>query len=237
MAHEAEIRQMTTDALAQKCAQETAFYFNGRESDSAYCFELFRRAISAREETAWRVLMAQYEPLVAKWVNKWADQHPDFPLVGEEKEDFIAEAFVRFWKHFTPEKLSRSQSLDAVLKYLKMCVHGAISDTWRKLRHTQFDQQIEAMQEGQEPEPAEPEPTPEDLFQSNEFWQLIRKKSKDEKEYTVIFASFNLALSPREILAEYPGKFRDIKEIYQHKANMLERLERDADLKEFARWR
>jgi hypothetical protein len=51
-----------------------------------------------------------------------------------------------------------------------------------------------------------------------------------------VYASFHLALSPREILAEFPDEFRDIKEIYQYKANLLERLERDADIKEFA-WR
>lgn len=237
MSHEIEVQQMTTDALAQKCAQETSFYFNGRESDSAYCFELFRRAIAGHDEMAWQVLMAQYQPLVAKWVSKWANKHPDSALAGEDQEDFIAEAFVRFWRHFTPEKLGKSQTLEAVLKYLKLCVHGAISDKWRKMRHAQFEQSIEDTEEGKDPEPAEPDPTPEALLQNNEFWQLIRKKSKDEKEYIVIYASFSLALSPREILVEYPGTFRDIKEVYQHKANVLERFERDADLREFARWR
>ena len=84
--------------------------------------------------------MAQYEPSVAKWVNLWANKHPDFPLPDEEIEDFIAQAFVRFWKNFTPDKFRKLQSLEAVLKYLKLCVHGAISDTWRKMGHTQFDQ-------------------------------------------------------------------------------------------------
>ena len=138
MAHEVEIRQMTTDTLAPKCAQETTFYFTGQESDCAYWFALFRRAISARKEVSWRVRMAQYEPLVARWVNEWANKHPDFPLVCVEKEDFI------------------------------------------------------------------------------------------------LYGSFSLALSPHEIRAEHPGQSRDIKEIYQYRANVLER---DADVKEFARWR
>jgi hypothetical protein len=57
--------------------------------------------------------------------------------------------------------------------------------------------------------------TPEDHLQHDEFWQLIKRKSNNPQEYTVVYASFSLALSPREILAEYPGLFRDIKEIYQ----------------------
>lgn len=236
MSHEMEVRQMTTDALATKCAQETSLYFNGRNSDSTYCFELFRRAVFGRDDTAWTVLMVQYEPLVARWVGKWTSRHADFRLAGTEEEDFVAEAFARFWKYFTPEKFVKSQSLDAVLKYLKLCVHGAISDAWRKSRHSQFDQPLEDSAENKEAEPAEPEPTPEERLQKDEFWQLIRKKSKDDKEYLVLYASFSLALSPREILAEYPGEFRDIKEIYQHKANLLERLQRDTDIREFARW-
>jgi hypothetical protein len=52
-----------------------------------------------------------------------------------------------------------------------------------------------------------------------------------------VYASFQLALSPRDILAEYPNEFGSIKEIYQHKANFLERLGRDDEFKEFARRR
>jgi RNA polymerase sigma factor (sigma-70 family) len=226
---------MPVDDLAQQCAQETNLYLTHKDSDSSYCFELFRRAISERDDSAWRALITQYKPSVEKWVNKWVNQHPGFSLASEEEEDFVAEAFERFWKHFTPEKFSRSQGLDAVLKYLKMCVHGATSDMGRKMRYRQFDQPLEGTEEG-DPDSVEPEPTPEDLLQKDEFWQLIKSKSKDEKEYIVIYASFNLALTPREIFVEYPGEFRDIKEIYQYKANLLERLERDADFKEFARW-
>jgi hypothetical protein len=89
----------------------------------------------------------------------------------------------------------------------------------------------------EEQEFSQPESTPEDLLQNDEFWQLIKKKLKDPKEYTVLYASFSLALSPREILAEYPSLFRNIKEIYQYKANLLARLERDDEIKEFARGR
>ena len=74
---------------------------------------------------------------------------------------------------------------------------------------------------------------PEDIMQADEFWQIIRKKSRNLQEYIVVYASFSLDLSPREILAEYPGVFSDIKEIYQHKANLLDRLERDEEIKNF----
>lgn len=231
MSHEIKLQQMSVADLAQKCAQETNLYFTHHDYDSSYCFELFRRAIRNNDERALELIIIQYQPLVARWVDRWMAKHPDFPLANEEAQDFIAQAFERFWISFTPAKFDKSQSLAAVLRYLQMCVNGAITDAWRKSRRIQLEQEPR----DEEQELSEPESTPEELLQRDEFWQLIKKKSKDPKEYTVVYASFSLALSPREILAEYPGLFSDIKEIYQLKANLLDRLERDEEMKDFSR--
>ena len=233
MSDENELQNMPVGDLAQRCARETDLYFAHHDSDSIYCFELFRRAIRNNDEHALGVVFVQYQPLVARWVDRWMSKHPDFPLVHDEAQDFIAQAFERFWFSFTPAKLEKSRSIADVLKYLQMCVHGAIMDAWRKLRHRQLEQELG----DEEQEFSEPAPTPEELLQKDEFWQLIRKKCKEQEEYMVIYASFSLALSPREILAEYPGVFQDVKEIYQRKANLLERLERDDEFKDFARRR
>ena len=231
MSHENDLQHLPVGDLAHKCAQETNLYFTHQDYDSSYCFELFRRAIQNKDERALEVVIIQYQPLVARWVERWMAKHPDFSLTNEEDQDFIAQAFERFWISFTPVKFEKSQGLAAVLRYLQMCVNGAITDTWRKLRRIQLEQEPR----DEEQEYSEHGSTPEDLFQIDEFWELIKKKSKDPKEYTVLYASFSLALSPREILAEYPGLFSDIKEIYQHKANLLNRLERDEEIKDFAR--
>lgn len=231
MSEEINLQQMSVDDLAQRCAQETDLFFGHHDSDSSFCFELFRRAIGNNDERALAVVIVQYQPLVARWVDRWMGKHPDFPLVNHEVQDFIAQAFERFWMSFTPAKFEKSRNIAEILKYLQMCVHGAITDAWRKLRHLQLEQELG----DEEQEFSEPAPTPEDLLQKDEFWQLVKKKSKDPREYTVIYASFSLALSPREILAEYPSVFRDVKEIYQYKANLLERLGRDEEFREFAR--
>jgi RNA polymerase sigma factor (sigma-70 family) len=232
MSHENELHQMPVEALAQRCAQETDFYFKNKNYDSKYCFELFRRAIRDGDGQAWEAVMLQYQPLVVRWVDRWMTKHADSSQFNEETQDFVAQAFERFWASFTPAKLEKSQSLAAVLSYLQMCVNGALTDSWRKLSRTRLEQESESEEEEQKELP-DPNPTPEERLQKGEFWQLVRKKAKDTKEYIVIYASFYLALSPREILAEYPGEFRDIKEIYQYKANFLDRLGRDDDFKDF----
>ena len=231
MSDENELQNMPVAALAQRCAQETDLYFNHQNYDSAYCFELFRRAIRNNDERALEVLIVQYQPLVARWVDRWMSKHPDFSVFNEETQDFVAQAFERFWISFTSAKLERSQSLAAVLRYLQMCVNGAITDAWRKARRLQ----VEQGSEGEEHEISEAAPTPEELVQNAEFWQFLKGKARDPNEYIVLYASYYLGLSPREILAEYPKEFGSIREIYQYKANFQERLERDEDFRDFAR--
>ena len=233
MSHETRLQGMALEELAQKCAQETDLFFTHHDYDPSYGFELFRRAIRNQDERALEVVITQYQPLADRWVDRWMDKHPDFLSINEEAQDFVAQAFERFWASFTPAKFDKSQNLAAILRYLQMCVHAAIIDVWRKFSRIRLEQEIK----DEEQEFSQPESTPEHLLQNDEFWQLIKKKSKDPKEYTVVYASFSLALSPREILAEYPGIFRDSKEIYRYKANLLARLERDDEINEFARGR
>lgn len=224
---------MPLNDLAHQCAQETILYFKARVNDTRYCFELFRRAITERDGLAWDVIISQYRPLVAKWVNRWADKHPDFPLAREEAEDFIAEAFKRFWSHFTPAKFGKSQGLDGVLKYLKTCVNSAILDIRRKMRHMQFDQKPENEDEDEtSPNQGVSGETPEESLQKGEIWKSIKMRLKDDKEHIVVYASFFLVLSPREIFVEFPTVFRDVEEIYQCKANVLARLSRDPDIRD-----
>ena len=232
MSYEMNLQSMPLDDLAQKCAQETIHYFKARIHDTSYCFELFRRAVTERSELAWNAIIVQYKPLVARWVNRQADKHPDFPLAREEEQDFVDEAFIRFWHYFTSEKFHNSKGLDGILKYLKMCVNSAVLDILRKVQHVQFEQKPEDDEEDDETSHGETGTTPEDGLQNDEVWNAIKTRLKDEKERTVIYASFFLALSPRDILAEFPGVFRNIEEIYQCKANVLARLQRDSELRD-----
>lgn len=227
MSHEIDLERLPLAELARRCAKETDLYLKHQDNDQRYCFELFRRAIHHRDESALEVILAQYQPMVTRWVNKWMDKHRDFQSVGDEAQDYVALAFERFWVSFTPEKFDKSSSLAAVLKYLQMCVYGAITDAWRKLRHIQIEKEIGE----EERDSPDPKPLPEDSLQQAEFWQLIKEKAKDAKEFTVVYASFSLNLLPREILVEYPGMFSGVKEIYQCKANLLSRLERDDDIR------
>ena len=227
MSHDNDLQHMPVGDLAQRCAQETHFYFQKKSNDSVYCLELFRRAVVSRDNEAWEAIFIQYQPQVERWVYK----HPSFPLINEEADDFTMQSLERFVKYFTAEKFRESQSLAAVLNYLQMCVNGVILDCWRKMRHAQLDD----FEEDTERKLHEKEPSIEERTESVELWNLVRTRLKDQKERALIYASIILVLSPREIFAEYPNVFRDISEIYQCKANVFARLARDPEIKKFLR--
>lgn len=225
MSEENELQQMPVDDLAQRCAQETDSYFRKKSNDSRYCLELFRRAIIRHDNDAWDAIYIQYQPQVERWVYR----HPKFSSIDQEAQDLTMQAIERFLKYFTAEKFSVSQSLPAILNYLQTCVNGAILDCWRKLRQVQ----IEQLEEKHERKIRETGPSIEDTLEKEELWQLIKSRLKDDKEYTLVYASIILDLSSRQILAEYPRKFRDISEVYRCSANVWARLQRDPEIRKF----
>lgn len=223
------LHNMPLNDLAEKCGQETERYYHAKGDDSKghdprYCLELFRRAIEVHDEGAWYAVVTQYKSQVEKWV--YGHVHFHDVTKRDDPDDLIAQVFERFWKSYTADKFARSGELKGVLKYLKMCVHGVVTDAWRKLCRQKFEHQTE---EEVQDHP-EAKPTPENLLQVGELWQYIKKHSKNREEYTVIYASFVLDLSPRQILADYPDLFSNIKEIYQHKANVKSRWENDSNI-------
>ena len=220
-----ELQNMPVDDLAERCAQETQHYFRKKSNDSSYCLELFRRAITRRDDDAWSAIYAQYQPQVERWVYR----HPDFRLIDQDAQDLAMQALERFLKYFTAEKLSKSQHLAAILNYLQACVNGVILDCWRKMHQAQFEQ----IEDDEERKLIDKNPSVEEALESGELWQLVKNRLKDEKEYTFVYASVSLDLSPRQILAEYPDIFHDVAEIYRCGANVWARLERDPEIRKF----
>ncbi len=226
MSHPTPLQQMSLEDVAQRCAQETARFFQRQHYDPQYCFEMFRRAIQERDERAWELLHTQYGPLVAGWVVR----HPAFPSSGEDSHYFCNRAFEKLWMALTPERFSRFADLRSLLRYLQTCVHSVILDQVRRA------ERAAAIQMDVLPGPAEQatgsvEGQVLDQAGRQAFWQEINARLHDDKERQVVYGSFVLALKPRELCAEFPGTFRDVTEVYRIKENVLARLRRDPGLK------
>ena len=93
-------RLFDVDRLADECAEHTARFFSRMAHNTAYCFELFRRAIVGCNSYAWEKIYQQYHSLVASWVR----HHTGLAEVEEEVDYFVNCAFDRMWSALTPAK-------------------------------------------------------------------------------------------------------------------------------------
>jgi hypothetical protein len=221
-----DLTRLALADVAQRCAQETARFFQRRSYDSTFCYELFRRAILDGSESAWELIYTQYDALVTGWVRR----HPAFPASGEEADYFVNHAFERFWTALPRERFAQFSNLPALLRYLQMCVHSAVLDYVRTAEQAAVSAQKD-VEAAADPAAATQEDELLSSAHREEFWREIGKRLHDEKERCVVYGSFVLALKPRELYARFPGTFRDVQEVYGIKENVLTRLGRDAELR------
>jgi hypothetical protein len=222
-------QHLTLNDLAQLCAQETEHYYQHRDHDPRFCFELFRRAIGEQDQSAWESISTQYQPMVTGWVR----QHPAYESSGEEAEYFVNGAFARIASHLTPDKFGGFPDLGYLLRYLKMCVHSVIVDYSRAAEQSRLHASLEDLSvEVRAPAPAIEDEVSEAL-QNQELWQWIHDRLNDEKERLVVHGLIVLAMKPRELYDQFPAVFSSVDEIYQIKQNVLARLRRDPGAKNF----
>lgn len=217
---------LTTAQLIEHCQAEAEEYRQTRQSDSTYCFALFRRALAERDQAAWSALYRQYQPLVTYWVSRYTR----FPATGETAELFVNEAFARFWLQVAkPDKIEAFRTLGAYLNYLRLCAHSAVE---KYLRRQQKDALFVAAA------------LPDDLANRQhledetaravwlaEVATSVAEIIQGERERLVAEASWVYGLPPRQIQTMYPAQFATVAEVSQVKRNLVERLQRHARLK------
>ncbi len=227
MSHEIKLQQMAVAELAHRCAQETDLYFHQQNHDSSYCFELFRRAIQRADQAAWDIICNQYQPLVSGWVR----QHHAFQDSGEEIQYFVNGAFGKIYSTITPVKFDGFSDIGSLLRYLKLCVHSVIVDYNRSAEQISLYPLEEALGSAST-DPAVEEQQIDRAYQQA-FWEWINARLNDEKERSVIYGSFVLALKPQEIYDLFQNRFSDVDEIYRVKQNVISRLRRDPEFRKF----
>ncbi len=204
---------LTVDELSGSCSEQTARYMRAEPSRDEFCLELFRRAIVLRSEEAWTAVYNQYAAFVRRWLGTKMD--PD---------EAVPASFERFWQAVDGEKFGRFASLSAVLGYLKMCVRTVAIDHARALQagaQTEQAAAAEAMPAGDDVEGSVAE-----MVDDAALWQRIGIVLQDERAAHVLYLSYAVDLSPREISARYPHSFPDVQAVYQAKRNALDRLRR-----------
>lgn len=217
---------LSVSELARCCAEETGKFLRQSVSNDRYCLELFRRAIVRHDEDAWACLYQQYAPLVLTWVN----QHQSATLLlGQDSSSALVNAaFAKFAQALTPAKMGNFETLAAILKYLKMCVHSVIADEVRARQARQYEETLEAIEQ----EPAADDPAEHVIagLSVQSLWQVIQEELNSEDERLLLYLAYVQGMKPAEICAHQRQLFPTVEDVYRIKRNVLERLRRNRRL-------
>jgi hypothetical protein len=70
-------------------------------------------------------------------------------------------------------------------------------------------------------------------FDREALWRLVEARLLDDQERLVIDGLFVLGLKPRELQAAHPRELPAVSDVYRIKQNVMARLRRDPDLREY----
>jgi hypothetical protein len=215
---------LSVQTLAAECLRERENYRRGEPGTDENGLALLRRAIGQDDQEAWIWVYHCFSGLVRSWLRL----HPQREVACrlESEENYVAQAFERFWQATTLSQRVEFNSLAAALQYLRTSLNGALLDTLRLYSRAE---------EVSFPEPGEAgEPYVEDVTESSEVWETLKTMLPDEREQRLAYLLFHCGLKPREIVRFCPQEFSDVQEIYRTRRNMMERLLRNVDQ---LRWR
>jgi hypothetical protein len=214
--NEATCEAMSIPALAAQCSREIDNFRRGEPWTDKYCLELLKRAIVQGEREAWTGVQHCFSGLVHSWLRR----HPksEVALGMESDENYVAQAFERFWRATTLNQRVEFNTLAAALQYLRASLNGVILDTLRAYAR-----------------PGEAgEPQAEDKPDSSEVWETLQTMLSNEREQRLAYLFFHCGLNSREIMRFCPREWSDVSEIYRIRRNIMERLLHKADQ---LRWR
>ncbi len=218
--------QISVQELLSRCSEETSKFLQQRVSDERFCMELFRRAIVQRDDESWTALYQQYASLVLTWVT----QHQGAALLLNQEGGaaLVNAAFAKFSQALTPEKMDKFDSLAALLRYLKLCVHSVVADELRARQWYQYEETLDAI----EHEPASTDPA-DDIVASLSalyLWQIIQEELNGDGERTLMYLAYVQGMKPGEICQRHRQLFPAVDDVYRVKRNVLERLRRNRRL-------
>lgn len=221
------LRTLGLEQLAQKCQEEMRHYNRGEYGDDCYALEIFHRAMNMQEARAWEMLQLCFGGVVSGWLRRHSLRERAYALDSEE--NYVAQAFTRFWQASMNNPELSFGSLAAALNYLRASLNGAIMDTLRIYNHPNevpLPDPGDALYTG---EPAAEEPEEED-----ELWEAVRSLLSDGREKRLAYLHFHCGLKAREIVHFCSSEFNDVQEVYRLRHNIFKRLARHADQ---IRWR
>jgi hypothetical protein len=216
--------ELSLPVLAALCLGEIDHYRRGEPYTERYGLELLHRALMKSDQEAWVWVQQCFGGMALGWVHR----HPQRAVACclESEENYVAQAFERFWQATACNQRLEFRTLAAALQYLRASVHGAILDTLRT--HARPG-------EVSLPEPgAAGEPSMEDVTFGSELWDILKGLFSNQREQRLAYLLFHCGLKPREIVQFCSPEWSSVQEIYSLRRIIMERVLRHVD---FLRWR
>jgi ribonuclease HI len=182
---------------------------------------LIRRATLQGDHEAWAWVQDCFGEIVLNWLRRHPKRAQACRL--ESEENYVAQAFERFWQATASNQRVEFSTLAAALQYLRASLNGVILDT---LRSYVRPREIRLSESG--------EPHMEDVTSSSEVWDILKTFLSKPREVRLAYLLFHCGLKPREIVHFCLQEFDDVREVYCLRRTIIERLLRNADL---LRWR
>jgi len=218
---EAACSTLSPAALGAECLRELSTYRRGEPCNETYGLELLRRATVQGDPEAWTWVHHCFSEMVRGWLYRHPSKETACSL--ESEENYVTQAFERFWQATTVSQTVEFSRLAAALQYLRASLNGAILDT---LRAYLRPREVSLPESGELQE--------EDHTDSTEVWDILQTMLPNRHERRLAYLLFHCGLKPREIVRFCPQEFRDVHEIYRLRHNIMERLLRNAHQ---LRWR
>jgi DNA-directed RNA polymerase specialized sigma24 family protein len=215
---------LSVPQLAAQCLKEIDNYRRGEPYSDVYALELLHRATVQGDQEAWTWMQHCFSGLVLGWLYRHPSRETACRL--ESEENYVAQAFERFWQATTLTQRVEFSTLAAALHYLHMSLNAAIIDSLRTYARSR---------EVSLPEPGEAgEPYAEDTSDSSEVWEVVKTMLPNEREQRLAYLLYYCGLKPREIVRFCSLEWSDVHEIYRLRRIIMERLLRNVDQ---LRWR
>src|SRR6266568_7590238 len=195
---------LSSQLLAAHCLRELNNYQRGEPSTDTYGLELLQRATIQGDQDAWTWLQHCFSGVVHGWLHHHPSREAAYRL--ESEENYVAQAFERFWQATTLTQQVEFRTLAAALQYLRASLNGAILDMLRAYSRPS---------EVSLPGPGEAgEPLVEDSSDHSEVWDILHMILSDPREQRLAYLLFHCGLKPREIVHFCSQEWGDVQEIY-----------------------
>ncbi len=217
-------RKLDLPALIAGCASESASsHVTGKPvEEEGHCFELFRRAFDKQDPDAWEAVHRQYFRLLLSWIGPQR----------EEAEELVNCVFTKFWHSCTRKPFSHCCAhVGQVLQYLRKCALSVRLDQVRRQQREKLRSARPDEWQGQLT--GSPEELVLDDLTRHQCQAQVEARLLSDQERRVVFLSFELGLSPSEIMRRCPHEFADVEEVRRIKERIVKRLKADTQLREW----